>query len=392
MNIRIYQINMDRDTEQKAFQGIENLKHLFGNDDIDSSLYDKVFEGEVDCDNLEGIYQMFNLNHPDGYRGRSLSVSDVVEVVTPPKIVGEIETNMGNHSYTNLADYMSAQDNYREMNTDFAAHDYVGLDKYLFDPGFFFCDSIGFQTVCFDPVETKDAVKNDTIKVVLLEPGKVARVADIDSSLEGLQRTVGGYIEAFYPFEEEVCIVCNEEGKITGQQLNRAIREEDTEVDMSYADMSKKFREAEENGKHLEGYVVFTKDSFTKEYSEESRTYKISSDNKAYQGNMRGYSIFASSLDGSDRGVRLDAYMADEYAGKDGWKIERCYMKETGKDVIDIIAGTCFICDCSGENFGSLNDEQLKRYTEKYRYPERFVRVNDAIQAIPYKPAAEHER
>ena len=392
MNIRIYQINMDRDTERKAFEGIENLERLFGGSAIDSSIYDKVFEGEVDCDSLEGIYQKFNLDHPESYRGRSLSVSDVVEIITPPKIVGVIETNLGSHSYTDLADYNSAQDNYREMDVDFTAHDYVGLDKYLFEPGFYFCDSIGFQKVDFDPQLVQEAEKHGTIKVVLLEPGKLARVTEIDSSLEGLQHTVGGMIEAFYPFEEEVCIVCNDESKINGMELNRAIREEDTIVDLSYKEMAARFREAESHGEHLEGCVVFTQDSFKKEYSLESRTYKISSDNKAYQSTMRGYSIFASSLDGSDRGVRLDAYMADEHGGKDGWKVERCYMYERGKEILDIIAGPCFICDCSGEDFGSLSDEQLRKYAEKFRYPEQFVRINEEIHAIPYKPTSERER
>jgi len=392
MNIRIYQINMDRDTERKAFEGLDNLKRLWGSPDIDSSLYDKVYEGEVDCDSLEGVYSIFNAYHPEDYRGRSLSVSDVVEVIDPPKIVGEIENNSGRHSYTNLADYMSAQDNYREMDVDFTAHDYVGLDKYLFEPGFYFCDSIGFQKVDFDPAETQNTIEMKTIKVVLLEPGKVARIADIDSSLEGLQRTVGGDIEAFYPFTEECCVVCAESGKIEGMPLNRAIREEDTEVEMTYGEMVRQFREAERNGRHLDGYVVFTQDSFQKEYPVEGRTYHISSNNKAFQPNMGGYSIYGSALDGSDPFVRLDGYMANENGGSSGWKIERCYRKEPGRDIIDIIAGTFFICDCSGESFGSLSEEQLKRYAEKYRNPERFVRINDAIQAIPYKPAAEQER
>ena len=58
----------------------------------------------------------------------------------------------------------------------------------------------------------------------------------------------------------------------------------------------------------------------------ESRTYAVSSDNKAFRPNMGGYSIYASSLDGSDPCVRLEQYMASEYGGKNGWQIERCYM------------------------------------------------------------------
>ena len=49
------------------------------------------------------------------------------------------------------------------------------------------------------------------IKVVLLEPGKLARTAEIGTSIEDLQNAVDGLIEPFYPFEEQVCIVCNDE-------------------------------------------------------------------------------------------------------------------------------------------------------------------------------------
>ncbi|MBQ2972389.1 MAG: DUF3846 domain-containing protein [Ruminococcus sp.] len=60
-------------------------------------------------------------------------------------------------------------------------------------------------------------------KVLLVEPEKKPRVVEIDDTLEALQELVGGYIEAIYPFEDEVALICNEEGKITGLPLNRAL-------------------------------------------------------------------------------------------------------------------------------------------------------------------------
>ena len=65
------------------------------------------------------------------------------------------------------------------------------------------------------------------IKVVLLEPSKLAHSVEIDASLEGMQKTVGGLIEPFYPFEEQVCIVCNEESKINGMHPNRSVKNEE---------------------------------------------------------------------------------------------------------------------------------------------------------------------
>ena len=387
MEIKIYQINMERDTDRVAFESLENLQAFHGSAQVDSSIYDKVYEGNVDCSGLEDVFQMFNLDHPEGYRGRSLSVSDVVEVVDAPKLVGVIETEFRKERFTDFTAYTAAQEALRDQDTEFEAHDYFGLNVPSIEPGFYFCDSIGFKKIEFE-AEAARQPPEETIKVVLLEPGKLARITEIGRSLEQMQAVVGGDIEAFYPFEEEVCIVCNEEGKINGMALNRAIREEETQVDMSYGELVAQFREAERrgDGKHVSGFVVITEDSFNESYPEESRTYEISSNNKAFQPGMGGYSIYASAIDGSDPMVRLERYLAAEKGGVDGWKIERCYMKEPGRKILDIIAGPCFICDCSGESFGSLSDEQAKRYQEKYRLPEDFARIGGEIVAIPYKP------
>jgi hypothetical protein len=68
--------------------------------------------------------------------------------------------------------------------------------------------------------------KSELIQVVLCEPRKKARIATINNTLASLQQIVGGYIEAVYPFDDPVAIICNEEGKINGLELNRALRDE----------------------------------------------------------------------------------------------------------------------------------------------------------------------
>ena len=52
------------------------------------------------------------------------------------------------------------------------------------------------------------------MEVLLVEPGKEARIAEIGSDLKSLQAAVGGYIEAAYFFDDPVALICNEEGKV----------------------------------------------------------------------------------------------------------------------------------------------------------------------------------
>lgn len=122
----------------------------------------------------------------------------------------------------------------------------------------------------------------DRIRVVLCEPGKVARTAYIGHTLEDMQRTVGGYLEHFGCFDDNsVCIVCDEEGKMKCALPNRAV------------------------------------------YDESNR-------------------------------------------------------------IIDIICGPFFICDCSGDDYASLPDDKLELYTEMFRYPEHFIKIDGELFAIPY--------
>lgn len=45
--------------------------------------------------------------------------------------------------------------------------------------------------------------------ILVVEPMKKPTIQEIDGSLESMQRIVGGDIEAVYPFDDPVAIVCN---------------------------------------------------------------------------------------------------------------------------------------------------------------------------------------
>ncbi len=68
------------------------------------------------------------------------------------------------------------------------------------------------------------------MKIVLVRPGEEAVITELEPSLEAYQQTVGGYIETFYPFNEEVVVICNEEGKINGMEPCRAVYDEAGEM------------------------------------------------------------------------------------------------------------------------------------------------------------------
>lgn len=65
------------------------------------------------------------------------------------------------------------------------------------------------------------------MKVITIRPYQQPIVEEIDNTLKSMQAVVGGYIEAIYPWEDEIALICNEEGKINGLPLNRILTNED---------------------------------------------------------------------------------------------------------------------------------------------------------------------
>ena len=63
----------------------------------------------------------------------------------------------------------------------------------------------------------------ETMTVLVVEPRKPPYTAEIPVGLDGLSDAVGGPIAATYPFDEQVGLICNDEGRNMGLELNRAL-------------------------------------------------------------------------------------------------------------------------------------------------------------------------
>lgn len=73
---------------------------------------------------------------------------------------------------------------------------------------------------------TKQILKNNkggaATKAIIKKPGEKSKVIEIENELSVLQEAVEGYIQAV-PLAADVCIICNEEGKLIGLPYNTRI-------------------------------------------------------------------------------------------------------------------------------------------------------------------------
>lgn len=166
MNIKIYQINYERDKNRVKFLHYKHLDSFQDTKDIDASLYDEVFNGDVDCSGLEEVFQKFNTEGHPLHRGHSLSVSDIVTT----------------------------------------------------EDGAYYCDSVGFQKVDFD--ESLTQKPDNLMRIVYVEPHRTPYISEIEHSLEAEQKAVGGLIEILGN-DDGTLIVTNEESKLHGMEGNR---------------------------------------------------------------------------------------------------------------------------------------------------------------------------
>ena len=66
--------------------------------------------------------------------------------------------------------------------------------------------------------------ENKTLHVLRVEPGKAPEEKEIGADLKSLQADVGGLIECVYLDDDPgTILVCNEEGKLNGMEMNRRL-------------------------------------------------------------------------------------------------------------------------------------------------------------------------
>ena len=70
----------------------------------------------------------------------------------------------------------------------------------------------------------------NTLSVLKIAPGQYPQQVEIDNDLKALQQAVGGSIGASYPFADPVAIVYNDNRKLMGLPLNRALRDENGQM------------------------------------------------------------------------------------------------------------------------------------------------------------------
>lgn len=76
-NVRIWQLKPDSDFDLR-FRAYDETVNSYG--EPRRCNYQTVYDGELETNDLEEIYSKFNINHPEGFTGHSLSISDVIEI------------------------------------------------------------------------------------------------------------------------------------------------------------------------------------------------------------------------------------------------------------------------------------------------------------------------
>ena len=59
-------------------------------------------------------------------------------------------------------------------------------------------------------------------------------------------------------------------------------------------------------------------------------------------------------------------------------------LRDDDGNVYDILCGPFFICGLGDEDFVSLSEELIEKYTQLFQHPELFLRVGNQLMVVPF--------
>lgn len=108
----LYQISSNGSGSDKMFMNMKSLKQ--SGQDVDGAEYDLVYSGRLTKnDDLESIFERFNIDRPTDFYGHSLSVSDVIVTIKRGKAEAHFVDSIG---FTELPDFVRQHLQEVEMN------------------------------------------------------------------------------------------------------------------------------------------------------------------------------------------------------------------------------------------------------------------------------------
>jgi hypothetical protein len=216
---------------------------------------------------------------------------------------------------------------------------------------------------------------DDKVYSLIVKPQMQPHIITVEDNTEAIKKLIGDEFERISVPSDEVTLFVCKDGKEQNKPVNRTLNiTESKEIEMSYSELTSLFRQSEREGKHITGYIKIAAKGNLAQYSADSLTYEVSSNNKAFIDGMGGYSIYAFSIDGTDFCVRLENYLKDERGGKNGWKIERCFIKEETPIIDRKVYGNFLVCHSPKGNDGRLSDitqDIINKYFEMFKSSEK---------------------
>lgn len=172
----IYQLKHNPELNHLRFEGTESLKRMgITKDNFDAikpENYELIYVGELselqeqtEGETLEAIYEKFNIDHPEDYRGHSLSVSDIVVLHQNGENSVHFVDSFG---FTRLPDFMQTLEGVKEQEAEI---DTSGQD-------------VQKSELEKQELETSDYTLEDGDEIIDLGDEKEQVLADMRKSLE----------------------------------------------------------------------------------------------------------------------------------------------------------------------------------------------------------------